>query len=231
LHGRDVLALFDSVVQRADRQPIPAPECAAGGCRPTVTGGEIRRNAFIWLLIKDGVPAIGLPSWNDFASALARAEQGDASAFSSHLAGGPTDDPFPGLAINCVDYPPEVRTYEDFVAKALLGRVLAPHTQGASEAWLGLLGCMRWPVPVANPPHRVMVRGAPPILLAASTHDPSTAYVWAHELLGQLPSAVLLTRDGDGHTSSWLKNSRTNDAIADYLITGNTPPPNTVYPD
>jgi hypothetical protein len=42
---------------------------------------------------------------------------------------------------------------------------------------------------------------------------------------------VLLTREGDGHTSSWLQNSRTSDAIAHYLITGETPPPNTVYPD
>jgi hypothetical protein len=55
--------------------------------------------------------------------------------------------------------------------------------------------------------------------------------VWAHELRNQMPSAVLLTRDGDGHTSSWLQNSRTSDAIAHYLITGQTPPPNTVYPD
>jgi hypothetical protein len=42
---------------------------------------------------------------------------------------------------------------------------------------------------------------------------------------------VLLTREGDGHTSSLLHPSRTNDAIADYLITRRTPPPNTVLPD
>lgn len=229
LHGRDVLALFDSVVQRADQQPIPAPECADGSCRPTVTGGEIRMNALFLLLAKEGVPAIGLPAWNDFAIALARADQGDASRFSFQLATSPLE--FAGLAINCADYPPEVVTYEDFVAKTLLGRVVAPHTQGASEAWLGILACMRWPVPVTYLPHSIMVRGAPPILLVGSTHDPETNYVWAHELRNQMPSAVLLTRDGDGHTSSWLQNSRTSDAIAHYLITGQTPPPNTVYPD
>ena len=135
------------------------------------------------------------------------------------------------LAVNCADYPPEIVTYEDFVAKTLLGRVVAPHTQGASEAWLGLLACMRWPVPVTYLPHSIMVRGAPPILLVGSTHDPETNYVWAHELRNQMPSAVLLTRDGDGHTSSFLQNSRTSDAIAHYLITRQTPPPNTVYPD
>ena len=94
-----------------------------------------------------------------------------------------------------------------------------------------MLACMRWPVPVANLPHSIMVRGAPPILLVGSTHDPETNYVWAHELRNQMPSAVLLTRDGDGHTSSLLQGSRTSDAIAHYLITGQTPPRNTVYPD
>jgi hypothetical protein len=71
----------------------------------------------------------------------------------------------------------------------------------------------------------------PPILLASSTHDPSTPYRWAHNLLHQIRGAVLLTRDGDGHTSSWLHPSRTSDAIARYLITRRTPPPSTVYPD
>jgi pimeloyl-ACP methyl ester carboxylesterase len=231
LHGRDVLALFDALVRRADQEPIPAPACADGSCRPAVSGGDIRMNAFHLLLVKDGVPAIGIPTWNDLASALAQAEQGDASAFSAHLATDPAGDPFATLAINCVDYPRHVTGYDDFVAMTLLGRAIAPHTQGASEAWLGILGCMRWPAPLANPPHEVAVRGAPPILLVASTHDPSTSYAWAHELRRQMPSSVLLTRDGDGHTSSWLREGRTRDAIADYLITGRTPPPNTVFPD
>jgi hypothetical protein len=47
-------------------------------------------------------------------------------------------------------------------------------TPRASEAWLGLLACMRGPVPVTYLPHRIMVRGAPPILLVGSTHDPET---------------------------------------------------------
>jgi pimeloyl-ACP methyl ester carboxylesterase len=129
-------------------------------------------------------------------------------------------------------FPRTVKSYEDLRAKIVLGRALAPHTQGAGETWLGLTECLRWPVPLANPPHSVRVRGTPPILLVGATHDPSTPYVWAHGLRDQIPSAVLLTRDGDGHTSSWLgPRSRTNDAIVDYLITGKAPPPNTVYPN
>ena len=183
-------------------------------------------------MVKNPIPAIGLPGWKRFAAALAQAERGDASAFSSHLATAPRDDPFAGLAINCVDYPRTITTFEDFAAMTQRGRAIAPHTQGASEAWLGVTGCMRWPVPLANPPHRPQIRGAPPILLVSATHDPSTSYVWARRALRQIPRAVLLTRDGDGHTSSWLgPRSRTNDAIVDYLITRKTPPPDSVYPN
>jgi pimeloyl-ACP methyl ester carboxylesterase len=231
LRGRDVAAMFDSLVANADQQPIPAPECADGSCRPTVTGGELRMNLFNLLLAKDGLPALNLKSWDEAAGALLRAEQGDASEFSLHLPQSSQDDPFAGLAINCIDYPRTVTTYDDFVAKARLGRVLAPHTQGASEAWLGILGCIRWPVPLARPHHTVTVRGAPPILLVASTHDPSTPYVFAHEMRDHIAGSVLLTRDGDGHTSSWRSSGRARDAIAHYLITKQTPPPNTVYPD
>jgi pimeloyl-ACP methyl ester carboxylesterase len=163
---------------------------------------------------------------------LAQAVRGDASAFASHLASSPGDDPFPGLAVNCVDYPPRFAGYGDLRAKLRLARRLAPHTRGGGETWLGLTGCMRWPVPLANPPHRFRIRGAPPILLVGATHDPSTPYVWARGLHAQIPRSVLLTRDGDGHTSSWLgPDSRTNDAIVHYLITRRTPRPGTVYPD
>ena len=93
-----------------------------------------------------------------------------------------------------------------------------------------MLGCMRWPVP-PNPPHELSVRGAPPILLVAATHDPSTSYVWSHEMRDRIEGSVLLTRDGDGHASSWLSGGRTREAIANYLITTQTPPPNTTYSD
>jgi len=91
---------------------------------------------------------------------------------------------------------------------------------------------MRWPVPAAFPARTAHVRGAPPILLVNATHDPETPYVWAHGLLGQMPSAVLLTREGDGHTTTLITGpSRTRDAVVDYFETGVTPPPNTVLPD
>jgi pimeloyl-ACP methyl ester carboxylesterase len=165
-------------------------------------------------------------------AALAQAEQGDASAFASPLATDPLSDPGPPLAVNCLDYRREIRSYEDYAAMAARGRRLAPHTQGAGEAWLGILGCMRWPAAVANPPHVPKIHGAPPILLVSATHDPSTPYVGARRMARQVPSSVLLTRDGDGHTSSWLgARSDTASAIVDYLVTRKTPARGTHLPD
>jgi pimeloyl-ACP methyl ester carboxylesterase len=232
LHGRDVLALFDRLVAQADQHPIPASACAQAPCRTPVSGDDIRLNAFNLLEFKQPIPAIGQPGWNGLAEALAAAEAGDASGFAMPLATGPQEDGlFGGLAVDCVDYPDFLSTFDDLTAAELLGRALAPHTMGAGEAWPVLIGCMRWPEPLANPPHGARIHGAPPILLVNATHDPSTPYRWAHHLLGEIPGAVLLTRDGDGHTSSFLQPSRTNDAIARYLVTGRPPAPNTVYTD
>jgi hypothetical protein len=78
----------------------------------------------------------------------------------------------------------------------------------------------------------MIVHGAPPILIINATDDPSTAYPWAVGMFLQIEGSVLLTREGDGHTSYWLTGpSRTRDAIDAYLLTGAVPPPNTVYPD
>src|SRR3954454_571133 len=95
------------------------------------------------------------------------------------------------------DFPTFIHGYGDFAAMRLLGRVLAPHSQGFGEAWSGVLGCLHWPVRVPDPPQRVHVRHAPPILLVNATHDPSTPYVWAQDVRSQIAGSVLLTRDGD----------------------------------
>ncbi|HEY4277108.1 MAG TPA: alpha/beta hydrolase [Conexibacter sp.] len=233
LHGQDLLALFDQLTQQADHQPLPAPQCDRAPCRGPVTGDDIRMNAFNLMLVKQPVAALGIPGWADFAGALAQAAAGDASAFATPLATSPRDDPFPALGVNCADYPHTFgRTFGQISATMARSRMLAPHTQGAGETWLGLTGCLRWPVPAANPPHRLQIRGAPPILLVNATHDPSTPYVWAQDVHAQVPRSILLTRDGDGHTSSFLgPGSRTNDAIARFLITRKAPPPGTVLPN
>src|SRR4051794_32699955 len=120
LHGRDVAALFDALVARADRDPIAAPECAERGCRPTVTGGDIRLNSEQGLLTKEGIRAFGLPGWQDFAGALAAVEQGSAAPFAQGLATAPADGTLAGLAVLCVDYPFAISGYEELSRDAAL---------------------------------------------------------------------------------------------------------------
>jgi TAP-like protein len=112
-----------------------------------------------------------------------------------------SDDLFAALAIECLDWPASATRYEDIAYEEAPGRVVAPHTQGASQTWGVQTGCIGWPVRPQNPPHSADVRGTPPILLISATHDPSTSYVWANGLLNQIAGSVLLMRDGDGYTS------------------------------
>lgn len=235
LHGQDVAALWDRLAAEAETTPLAAKACADGTaprpCRPTVTGDDMRLNAQPMLFFKEPIPALGEPGWSDFAQALAEVAAGDASPLSTQLAVREDDGAYTaGPAISCLDYPSTALTYEAMAAKALLGRVIAPRMRGASQTWSVQASCLGWPVPVVNPPSPLNVRGTPPILIVNAMYDPATAYPWAHGLLNQIEGSVLLTRDGDGHTS-YFSPGRTRNAVDTYLIDGVMPPPNSVFPD
>jgi len=235
LHGRNVGRLFDTLVAAADRTPIPAPSCVQQGtCRPSVTGEDLRFNTQGMLLFKTPIPFIADEGWNGLALALQQAEAGDASAFSVPIATQPSNGAMNGsaIAIECLDWPTPVRTLKDLRRLQRLGQAVSPRFGGASQSWTILAGCVGWPAPVVNPPKPIRVRHAPKILITNATHDPSTAYPWALQLHRDLPSSVLVTREGDGHTTYLTRGpSHTRDAIDHYLITTQTPPPGTVYQD
>jgi pimeloyl-ACP methyl ester carboxylesterase len=231
LHGQDVLAVYDALVAAAAETPIPTPRCAAAGiCRAGATGEDIRFAVQGYLITTHPTPGFGLPGWEGLAEALAAAQAGDASGFGSYLAQSEADGVFAGLAIECVDWTTDIDTYDDIAAYQTFARTVAPHTHGASQTWTVLVGCMGWPVPVANPPRVWDVEGTPPLLIVNSTYDPADNYLWAHLMRKQIAGSILLTRLGDGHTSYLLPGqSQTRNAIDHYLITGEPPPPNTVY--
>jgi pimeloyl-ACP methyl ester carboxylesterase len=235
LHGRNVGRLFDTLVAKADRTPIPAPGCAQqGNCRPSVTGEDIRLNTQGMLLFKTPIPFIADDGWNDLALALQKTEAGDASAFSVPIATAPSNSAMNGsaIAIECLDWPTPVRTLKDLRRLQRVGQSISPRFGGASQSWTILAGCVGWPAPVVNPPKPIRVRHAPKILITNATHDPSTAYRWALLLHRDLPSSVLVTREGDGHTTYLTRGpSHTRDAIDHYLVTRQTPPRGTVYQD
>lgn len=68
----------------------------------------------------------------------------------------------------------------------------------------------------------------PPVLVVATTHDPATPFAWAELLVSQLGNAVLLVREGDGHTGYREGSTCTDDAVDAFLLEGALPEPGTV---
>lgn len=194
LRGQDVRATFDRLVQQADQNPIPVQ-----GAVRAVTGEDIRMGTKGLLRFKE--PSIFGPdlSWAGLSRALQKAIDGDASAFAVAPAGAPQYSIHGLLAVACLDYAPQVHTYQEMQQRLELGRQLAPHLQGASETWQ-VNFCIDWPVMPVNPPRTLHVRGVPTLIIHA-VHDTSDPYSWAHGLAAQIDGSALLTRTGDGHTS------------------------------
>jgi pimeloyl-ACP methyl ester carboxylesterase len=216
LQGRPVAAVFDRLVAHADRDPIPVP-----GALRAVTGEDIRMGTKGLLRFKE--PAIFGPdlSWGGLSRALQAAIQGDASAFAVP-ADAPQDELFATLAIGCMEYAPQVDSYERMRQRIEMGRQLAPHLQGATETWQ-VNRCIDWPLPPANPPRMLHVTGVPTLVVHA-THDPSVPYAWAHSLAAQIRGSHVLTRIGDGHTS-YYTSPCARAAIDNYLTHPATLPP------
>jgi pimeloyl-ACP methyl ester carboxylesterase len=213
LAGQDVAGVYDRLVATANRSPIPA--AAAGRA---VNGQEIQANTQGLLLFKD--PGVISDGWLGLAAAIVRARAGDASAFLT------PPDSGAALAIECQDFPAESRSFADLAARERLARAVSPHLGGSVQTWTIAAGCIGWPEPAANPPHRARVRQAPPTLIVNATHDPSTSYLWALSLHAQIPRSTLLTRIGDGHTST-LSSPCARATIDAYLIQRTLPRPGT----
>jgi hypothetical protein len=165
-----------------------------GAARP-VSGEDIVMQTPPKLTLKE--PSIFGPdaSWAGFSRALAAALAGDASAFAVPKG---LDVAARGTTA-CLDYNLDVHTWPQLQRRMMLARQLAPHLHGGSEIWQ-IVNCIGWPIPPANPLHRLDVRGVPAMIVNA-THDPETSYRWAHDLAAQIRGSVMVTRIGDGHTS------------------------------
>jgi len=93
---------------------------------------------------------------------------------------------------------------------------------GRALAW-GSLGCSDWPIKAAHPQIDIDAKTSAPILIVATTGDPATPYESAKALARQLPSSVLLTRVGDGHTAYASGDGCVDHLVDHYLLTGKTP--------
>ncbi|MGW0766308.1 alpha/beta hydrolase [Streptomyces sp. NPDC002676] len=125
-------------------------------------------------------------------------------------------------AVNCLDLPAAFTSPEQ-VEKDLPAFEKASPVFGEGLAWASL-NCAYWPVKATGEPHRILAKGAAPVVVVGTTRDPATPYPWAQSLARQLSSARLLTYVGDGHTAYGRGSTCIDSAIDTYLLQG-TPPP------
>lgn len=126
-------------------------------------------------------------------------------------------------AVNCLDLPPAF-SGPAAVKAALPSFKKASPVFGEGFAWAAL-NCAYWPVHATGTPHRIVAKGAVPIVVVGTLRDPATPYKWAKSLAAQLDSGTLLDYDGDGHTAYGRGSDCIDTAINTYLLEG-TPPKN-----
>lgn len=128
-------------------------------------------------------------------------------------------------AISCLDQR-DKPTLADIEAAVPRFRKASP-VFGPALAW-GALGCSDWPIEAKHPQVDIDSRTKAPILIIGATGDPATPYESAEALAKQLPTSVLLTREGGGHTSYASGNACVDDTVDAYLNAGRLPAKGTV---
>ena len=171
--------------------------------------------------------------WRYLDQGLTAAENGDgrvlmllADAYNHRSSDGTYSNLFNGAfhSAYCLDWPVpgDIAEYDKLgpaftKASALFG----PWSQYAN------LQCGYWPVKPRNGQAALTVQGAPPILLVGGTNDPATPYAEAVAVSKQIQGSVLLTRQGNGHTS-YDSSSCAHAAEDAYLISLRLPAAGTV---
>jgi pimeloyl-ACP methyl ester carboxylesterase len=209
LQGQDVQELWTMLLTNAAIMPIPALSCNGTNCRTDVNAEEILFNTQSYTTVK---------SWGRLASALYNASQGDASALSTSFT---EPSALSLLGIGCLDWT-RSQSLSSIQAKLAMADVSSPLVRGASQTWTSQHACIGWPVPVKNPPKKLDIKTEATVLMAASTGDPSTGLPWAVGMLEEIEKAVLVVREGDGHTSLPL-GGETAEIIVEYLVSGVAP--------
>jgi pimeloyl-ACP methyl ester carboxylesterase len=209
--GRDAVDVVDEVIALAEDEPIPAPEAD----RPATPG--VVSLAMAYALYSEQL-------WGSLSRALRDALEGDGSGLvdlaDSYLSRNP-DGSYPTgfeiyFGVGCLDdtWPDDPDEVLDAAAEA---ERETPRFGGAIVA--DYLRCALWPAesqPLAPVP--ADTEGLPPILVVSTTGDPATPYENGVRVAEQIPGAVLLTNEGEGHTIVALGKPCIDEAATTYLV-------------
>jgi pimeloyl-ACP methyl ester carboxylesterase len=210
--GPDPRQAVYALLDQANATPIPSSK--AGETR-TATAGVV------WSAVRAAL--YDQDSWPQLAQSLASAQKGDAAgvfslsdAYAGRLDDGTYSNLFDSnITINCADE----NTDED-TSKSDVRRLAAEWGQkyplfGAGSA-VGLYTCTPWDADRTPLPERDAA-GAAPILVVGNSGDPVTPLPGAVDMAQDLDSGVLLTWQGQGHTS-YPKTPCVTAAVNAYLI-------------
>lgn len=100
-------------------------------------------------------------------------------------------------AYNCLDHPRE----SDAESQASIDRIIAAAPRVGPYFAAGPSVCDFWPVPPRGTAEPFSIPNGPPVLVIATTGDPATPYEWGVQLASELETAILLSVEGDSHTS------------------------------
>jgi pimeloyl-ACP methyl ester carboxylesterase len=173
--------------------------------------------------------ALSAGDFEGLETALDEVRAGDVDLLRAMGTGGGAEeatflDPFD--AVICTDMPGPRTSGE---VAALADRLAAVSPDFGAFIAYTQFDCTAWPVEVQRTPAAVRAAGSPPILLLTSTGDPAATPEMARDVAAQLESAVLVERDGAGHTSIPSDACMTRVA-EEYLVTLATPVPGTSCP-
>ena len=200
LHGSDVRAIWNDVLDRADR----------GEYAPTT--------AFELSLLP--IARLAAPDRAGLAEAIAAWRDGTAP---------PITLPPLASSVFCADWPADVPDYRAYASLVRDAAAVAPDVRYGGGL-LAVRACLGWPSPVANPPHPLHVRTRTPLLLLNSVHDVRTGYVWAVNVAAQLGRhGRLVSYLGSGH-GAYRNTPCTTAVVDRYLIDLIVPPPGTRCP-
>lgn len=212
----DTRTVIERVVAAAEKAPIPAPNADL-----PATPGVVN--------LALGYPLYSEFLWGELTRALDDADDGDGSGLvdlaDGYLNRSP-DGAYDGgfeiyFAVSCLDSP----WPDDPTAFFAASKAAAEESPNFGEAIVNdYVRCALWPTPPQPlEPVPSDIEGLAPLLVVSTTGDPATPYENGVRVARQIPDALLLSYEGEGHTIFLQGNECVDDIGVDYLLTATVP--------
>jgi len=207
-----VLATIERLLTDLDAHPLPGAGARVLTQQLGVSGvvTPLYDGTSGWPQLRD---ALDSATHGQGAGLLALADAGNERSRDGRY--GSVATAFP--AIRCLDSQAESVAAADRRAASLVSKapVLGPFN-GAD------VYCPLWPVPPAPKTGRLHRVGDRPVVVVGTTGDPATPYEYAVDMARDLDSAVLVTREGEGHTA-YGSSACVRKLVQAYLNDGRVP--------